>query len=268
MRPPKNILLVEDEPTLQRILGSVLTDAGHRVESVGTAEQALERLGDPAAGDIDLVLSDKNLPAMNGLDLMVQVRALEERAGHPIAFVLVTGYPSRESALSILAHDGDGYLVKPFRSLSHAVEQIQAILDADLRRRRAGCPDARALAQVLAGLPAALEPGLVAAVLIDDPALAARVRQALTAAGVALEDVKRLPSQGRVAVISPRVENLQAVARQRKGAALVLLDGGAAFSDIVTLVAAGGGAIADPGLLPSLQGLPGPTAPGPKREQA
>ena len=35
------ILLVEDEPTLQRILGSVLTDAGHAVESVGTAEAAL-----------------------------------------------------------------------------------------------------------------------------------------------------------------------------------------------------------------------------------
>ena len=89
---PKNILLVEDEPTLQRILGSVLTDAGHRVESVGTAEQALDRLQNTGAPDVDLVLSDKNLPAMSGLDLLGQVRAFEKKARRTVAFVLVTGY--------------------------------------------------------------------------------------------------------------------------------------------------------------------------------
>src|SRR5687768_10440445 len=102
MRPAKNILLVEDEPTLQRILGSVLTDVGHRVESVGTAEQALERLKDTGAPDIDLVLSDKNLPAMSGLELLDQLRALERVRTRAVGFVLVTGYPSRDSALSVL----------------------------------------------------------------------------------------------------------------------------------------------------------------------
>jgi two-component system response regulator PhoP len=68
---PRSILLVEDEPTLQRILGSVLGDAGHRIEAVGTAEQALERLDD---SDFDLVLTDKNLPRKSGLDLLGELR--------------------------------------------------------------------------------------------------------------------------------------------------------------------------------------------------
>jgi CheY-like chemotaxis protein len=254
MRPARNILLVEDEPTLQRILGSVLTDAGHRVESVGTAEQAIERLSLPGAAEVDLVLSDKNLPGMNGLDLMAQVRATEGRLGRNVGFMLVTGYPSRESALAVLANDGDGYLVKPFRSLSHAVEEIQAVLTADLALRRAAAADAKKLAQLLAGVPTGLEPGLVAAIVVDDPAVSKRVRRLLEETAVAIEDLKRLPPTGRVAVLSTRVENLQAFARARRGAALVLLDGGASFSDMVALIAAGGGAVADPGLLPDAGG--------------
>lgn len=250
MRPAKNILLVEDEPTLQRILGSVLTDAGHHVESVGTAEQALERLDDAGAPDVDLVLSDKNLPAMNGLELMEQVRALEPRARRTIGFILVTGYPSRDSALSVLSADGDGYLVKPFRSLTHAVEHIQSVLDVDMRERRSGAPLARRLAQLLSGVPTDLGvTGASAAVLVDETTLAGPIRDTLARAGVKLDDVKKLPTSGPVAVVAGRVEDLQAFARGRRGASLVLVEGGASFSDIVTLISSGGGAIVDPALV-------------------
>ena len=248
MRPAKNILLVEDEPTLQRILGSVLADVGHQVESVATAEQAIERLADVGAQDIDLVLSDKNLPAMSGLELLELVRK-HEIGRRAIGFVLVTGYPSRDSALSVLGGDGDGYLVKPFRSLSDAVEQIQRVLDSALVERRAGNPDARRFAQLLSGIPVEKPRATHAAVLINDEAVAARVRAALEKNGVRIDDPKRLPP-GPVAVIGSRVEDLSAFARSRAGAALVLVDGGASFSDIVSLITSGGGAIVDPGLLP------------------
>jgi CheY-like chemotaxis protein len=261
VRTPRNILLVEDEPTLQRILGSVLTDAGHRVESVGTAEQAVERLENAGNADIDLVLSDKNLPAMNGLELLERLRAHERKLRRNIGFVLVTGYPSRDSALAVLAADGDGYLVKPFRSLSHAVEQIQSILDANLSVRRAGTPDARRIAQIISGIPGAEFPGsshgsspstvagnVSAAVLLDDAGVAAKVRTALGRAGVKVDDVPKLPPNGRVALVAGRVEDLHAFARGRLGASLVLADGGASFNDVVTLIASGGGAVCDPGL--------------------
>lgn len=251
MRQARNILLVEDEPTLQRILGSVLTDVGHRVESVGTAEQALERLADTAAPDVDLVLSDKNLPAMSGLELLEQLRGLENKRGRPVGFVLVTGYPSRDSALAVLAHDGDGYLVKPFRSLSNAVEQIQSVLDAPLAERRAGGPDARMFAQLLGNVAGTQAPrAKVAAVLVHDDGVTKKIKLVLEKHGIRIEETKRLPPSEPVAVIGSRVEDLVAFTRSRKGAALVLVDDGASFSDIVALIGCGGGAIADPGLLP------------------
>jgi len=248
MRAPKQILLVEDEPTLQRILGSVLADAGHRVESVGTAEQALERLQDVAQPDVDLVLSDKNLPAMSGLDLLHRLRALEQKQGRTVGFVLVTGYPSRDSALTVLAHDGDGYLVKPFRSLTHAVEQIQSVLDSDLARRRSGNPRARQLANILAGLPGEAL-GLKAAVLVDAPEVAKRIKASLSRASMTIVDVAQLPTAGACAVVSARVEDLVAFGKKHHGASLLLVDAGVSFTDLVALIGTGGGAIVDPGLV-------------------
>lgn len=244
MATARNLLLVEDEPTLQRILGSVLSDGGNTVESVATAEQAMERL---ERGGIDLVLCDKNLPAMSGIDLLTQLRARWSELG----FVLVTGYPSRDSALSVLAHEGDGYLVKPFRSLSAAVEHVERLLAADLPKRRSGAATARALAQTLAGLQVPVDAGLPVAVLVDDEDRAARVRAIARAAGAQVMEVGALPSAGPVALVAARVEDLATFARRRPGSSLVLLDGGASFADLVALIDAGGGAVADPGLLPA-----------------
>lgn len=244
MAAAKNLLLVEDEPTLQRILGSVLTDGGNAVEGVATAEQAVERL---ERGGIDMVLCDKNLPAMSGIDLLTQLRARWPEVG----FVLVTGYPSRDSALTVLAQEGDGYLVKPFRSLSAAVDHVDKLLAADLPLRRRGGAVARSLAQALAGLAVPLPEGLPVAVLVDEPGRATRVQNALKAAGARLVDVAALPPSGPAALIGARVEDLVTFARRRPGTSLVLLDGGASFADVVALIDAGGGALADPSLLPA-----------------
>ncbi|MDP2341378.1 MAG: response regulator [Deltaproteobacteria bacterium] len=237
----KNILLVEDEPTLQRILGSVLGDAGHLVTAMGTAEQALERLDD--GNDIDLVLTDKNLPALSGLDLLSQVRAGEKRGKRLIGVMMVTGYPSRDSALQALDDDADGYLVKPFRSLSHAVELIQRVLDGDLVDRRHGPPLARKVARALAGLPEPLA-GLDVAV-VADPGLSA----ALAAAGARLVD----DVAAAQVVVAANLTGLLA-GRRSPRAGLVLVDGGATFQQVVELIAAGGGAIVDRGLVPTVPG--------------
>lgn len=228
----KNILLVEDEPTLQRILGSVLGDAGHSVTAIGTAEQAVERLDDGA--DVDLVLTDKNLPKQSGLDLLHAVRAGEKNGRKLTGVILVTGYPSRDTALQALADDADGYLVKPFRSLSHAVDQIQRVLDADLVERRKGPPLARRVAAVLAGLPDDLS-DVEVAVLGD-----LQLRGPLMAAKARLVDVER----ARV-VVGADVKALAAVGAKGAGTGLVLVDAGASFQDVVEVIGGGGGAIVD-----------------------
>ncbi len=255
----KNILLVEDEPTLQRILGSVLGDAGHLVTATGTAEQAAELLGLSMKGgagdasDIDLVLTDKNLPKLSGLDLLASVRAAEQHGRKLTGVILVTGYPSRDTALTALADDADGYLVKPFRSLSHAVEQIQRVLDADLVLRRQGPPLARRVAAVLAGLPETLTGVEVVVQGEAGSEVVAVVTQAVTAAGARVVDAAAPPrpelrADSRVAV-GTDVKALCALGKQRPGTGLVLLDAGASFGDIVEVITAGGGALVDRALL-------------------
>jgi len=251
MAETRHILLVEDEPTLQRILGSVLTDAGHVVESVGTAEAALARLADSAAADVDLVLSDKNLPAMSGLELIAHVRENDRANSTTRAFVLVTGYPSRESALEVLASGGDGYMVKPFRSLVHAVDHVQKVFTVALAERRRAGHAARRAAEVLRGDAEKSEAGLRVAVLMDDEEHAARVRARLDASGATLLAIDELGDDGPRVLVAGRVEDLAAYGADHAGTGLVLADGGASFNDIVRLIDAGGGAVFDPTGVPA-----------------
>lgn len=251
MSNSRNILLVEDEPTLQRILGSVLTDAGHTVESVGTAEAALTRLDDPGAVDVHLVLSDKNLPAMNGLELLARVRE-QERSHHVTrGFVLVTGYPSRESALTVLAEGGDGYLVKPFRSLVHAVEEVRKILDTPLPEKRLAARRARQVADALGGVPTTLEQELVVAFLLDDDEAYRRGSRLVEAAGARVAPLADLDKAAAPLLVAGRVEDLAAFSKKKPHTALLLADGHASFADVVALIAAGGGAVYDPALVPA-----------------
>lgn len=239
--PQKRILLVEDEPTLQRILGSVLADAGHVVETVGTAEAALDRLR--ARDDVDLVLSDKNLPGQSGLDLLVQVRALEKTEARTIGFILVTGYPSRDSAAAVLTDGGDGYLVKPFRSLAQAVQDIDRVLGEDLPARRRSQARAQMLARVISRVETTGAAGLSVLVLLDDATVAARVADALRAAGAT---PLLTPQAGTAAAVcASRADQLIAAERDRADVSRVLCDVNAPFDDLVTVIARGGGALVD-----------------------
>lgn len=251
MAEPRRILLVEDEPTLQRILGSVLSDAGHEVEAVGTAEAALARLDDAGAPDVNLVLSDKNLPAMSGLELLAALRAREESEAGARGFILVTGYPSRESALTVLAEGGDGYLIKPFRSLVQAVNAIHAVLEAPLDAHRAALARASALVGgLLGGAPLIARPEV--ALLLEDAATAEHLAAALTARGARRVDVQALSAAG--VLVADRTEDLVAFAKDCPAAGRVLVDGGASFSDVLALIQSGGARVLDPALVPAPEG--------------
>ena len=191
------------------------------------------------------MLTDKNLPRKNGLELLGELRAAERGGRRPIGVVMVTGYPSRDSAAQALADDADGYLIKPFRSLSHAVDQVQRVLDADLVARRAGTALARRVAAVLRGADDDLT-GVAVSILGVDEAVAV-----LAVAGAVVGDRESIA--GASVVVATRVEDLVIASRDRAGVACVLVDAGATFADIVELIGAGGGAINDGQLIVGVQ---------------
>lgn len=101
------VLLVEDEPSIAALLSCGLEAEGARVTAVGDGTQAAALLG---ARRFDVLLSDKNLPGVNGVELAAQARALSPH----MTVVLMTAYASRESAHRSLEIGVDDYLEKPF----------------------------------------------------------------------------------------------------------------------------------------------------------
>jgi two-component system response regulator GlrR len=102
-----NILLVDDDPDLLKLLSMRLTAAGHQVTSVESAEAALTQL---AVARPQLVVSDVRLPGRDGLALFDEIRAR-----HPtLPVILLTAHGTIPDAVEATARGVFSYLTKPF----------------------------------------------------------------------------------------------------------------------------------------------------------
>lgn len=107
------ILIVDDSATMRKILMRVIRQAGVDTEGfleASNGQEGLERLA--ADGTIDLVLSDVNMPVMNGVDFVKAVRALAVRATLPI--VMVTTEGGEAMVKTAMDAGASGYVTKPF----------------------------------------------------------------------------------------------------------------------------------------------------------
>lgn len=119
---PGRVLVMDDEKSVQLLLERVLTGAGHTVSVVDSGEAALAALDEHT---YDLMIADKNLPGVDGLEVIRVARTK-----HPaLQAVVITGFPtpeSKEKAESLGAH---AFVTKPF-----GVLEIVEICDAALDR--------------------------------------------------------------------------------------------------------------------------------------
>ncbi len=99
-------LLVEDEANMVRTLARILERKGYVVDTAGNGKEALSRL-DSAA--YDLVITDLNMPVMDGMQLL---QAMHERGLHPATIVL-TGHGTIQSAVEAMKLGAGDYLIKP-----------------------------------------------------------------------------------------------------------------------------------------------------------
>jgi len=103
-----DILIVDDDKALLGVLRSVLESEGHRVAVVPSAYEALPRL---EAERYDLVLVDLKMRRMDGLELLEHER-LQQRGTR---MVIMTAYPTVDSAVTAMRQGAFDYLVKPFK---------------------------------------------------------------------------------------------------------------------------------------------------------
>ena len=104
------ILIVDDFPTMRRIIKNLLGDLGFgNVEEADDGATAFPML---QAGDFDYLITDWNMPKMTGIDLLKAVRADPRLCKIPV--LLVTAEAKREQIVEAAQSGVNGYIIKPF----------------------------------------------------------------------------------------------------------------------------------------------------------
>ena len=103
------IMLVDDSATILLTLSSILGKAGYRVETAANAEAALDKLS--AGISLDLLITDLNMPGMNGIELIREVRKLPAYKFVPILFLTTESQQSKKQEAK--AAGASGWIVKP-----------------------------------------------------------------------------------------------------------------------------------------------------------
>lgn len=104
------ILVVDDFPTMRRIIKNLLKDLGF--ENVDEAEDGAMGLEKLRNNNFDLVVSDWNMPNMDGLVMLKEIRA--DAALSKLPVLMVTAEAKKENIIAAAQAGANGYVVKPF----------------------------------------------------------------------------------------------------------------------------------------------------------
>lgn len=116
------ILVVDDFSTMRRIVKNLLTELGFsHISEADDGNTALPML---KSGDFKFVVTDWNMPGMQGIDLVRAIRADERLANLPV--LMVTAEGKREQIIEAAQAGVNGYIVKPFtaQTLKEKIERI------------------------------------------------------------------------------------------------------------------------------------------------
>jgi DNA-binding response OmpR family regulator len=148
---PINILIVDDERDFVEMLSLRLSDAGHRVWTAFSGQEALSVLAETegdALPEIDTVILDIKMPGMDGIETLKQIKAK-----FPVVeVILLTGHGAVDTAVKGLKSGAIDYLLKPadFEDLTAKLEAARKQRDEHAERLREA--EARALMRRSGGM--------------------------------------------------------------------------------------------------------------------
>ncbi len=116
-----NILVVDDEPQIRRVLRSTLSARGYVITEAKTGEEALEWMRKEPP---DLILLDMNMPGIGGIEACREIRR-----GSDAPIIMLTVRNAERDKVAALDAGADDYVVKPF-----GIEELLARIRAALRR--------------------------------------------------------------------------------------------------------------------------------------
>lgn len=122
--PKMKFLVVDDFSTMRRIVRNLLKELGFtNVEEAEDGAVALQKL---EGGDFEFVVTDWNMPNMDGLTLLQRIRQSPQLRHLPV--LMVTAEAKKENIIAAAQAGASGYVVKPFTSATLS-EKLQKIFD-------------------------------------------------------------------------------------------------------------------------------------------
>ena len=109
MKRSQRLLVVDDEEMIREMLTKILESLGYEVETACDGFEALAKL----SFDIDLVLLDVNMPAMDGYEVARRIR--DDSQHHDLPIIFVTGMASQEERIRAVEAGGNDFIAKPFQ---------------------------------------------------------------------------------------------------------------------------------------------------------
>lgn len=107
-----SVLIVDDSSVMRKLVERSLRQAGIEISEVTEAGNGMEALSAVKVGRFDLILSDINMPVMDGLEFIRNLSNVENAKKVPIVMVTTEGSESR--VVEALSQGARGYIRKPF----------------------------------------------------------------------------------------------------------------------------------------------------------
>ena len=140
----KPVLIVEDEAIMRESLRDWLKDEGYEVETAEEGEEALQRIGEKEFG---VAVLDLRLPGRDGLEVLREAVAQNPK----LKGIIMTAYPSVETAVEAMKIGAVDYMVKPFApdALEKSIQEILGPVQAEIKPEEAKVEAAIAEAPVV-----------------------------------------------------------------------------------------------------------------------
>ncbi len=132
MPAQEKVLIVDDSSSVRRTLKVMLSDGGYEVV---TATNGVEGLAAARSTRVDLIIADVNMPLMNGIEMIGEIRKLDDYQHTPI-FVL-TSESTAEVVQEAKMRGANAFIIKPFRP-DLLMKGVERLLERSSQRRALG----------------------------------------------------------------------------------------------------------------------------------
>ncbi len=121
METKASILVVDDDPSIRKVLAAILEEKGYIVETADTGKKGIAK---SKTKFYNMALIDIRLPDMEGTELLTKMKQTVPK----MIRVIVTGYPSLQNAVDALNRGADAYIIKPL-DIDQALSVIENLLE-------------------------------------------------------------------------------------------------------------------------------------------